>query len=115
MTRSTYGILPGRSWRRDDFRYSHRFDPAAEVRAIRCVAVSQQVAWRGVPRKRLGDLAGEPTCGRMLGDIQMQNLPSSVAEDHAHVQQTKRSGDDHKHIDGGDAVDLIAQEGPPGW
>jgi hypothetical protein len=38
-----------------------------------------------------------------------------MAEDHAHVQQTKRSCDDHKHIDGGDAVDLIAQEGPPGW
>ncbi len=47
--------------------------------------------------------------------IQMQNLPSSVAKDHAHVQQTKRSGDDHKHIDCDDAVDLIAQEGLPGW
>jgi hypothetical protein len=45
----------------------------------------------------------------------MQDLPSSMAEDHAHVEQTKRSGDDHKHVDGGDAVDLIAQEGQPGW
>jgi hypothetical protein len=47
--------------------------------------------------------------------IQMQNLPSRVAKDDAHVQQTKRSRDEHKHIDGGDAVDLIAQEAPPGW
>jgi len=115
MTRSTYGFCQGEQWRRPDLRYAHRFDPAAEVRAIRCVAVSQQVAWRGVPRKRLCDLAGEPTCGRMLGDIQVQNLPSRVAEDNAHVQQAKRGGDDHKHIDGGDAVHLITQKGPPGW
>jgi hypothetical protein len=51
----------------------------------------------------------------MLRDIQMQNLPSSVAENDAHVQQTKRSGDNYKHVDGGDAVHLIAQEGPPSW
>jgi hypothetical protein len=65
--------------------------------------------------RRTGE-AGEPTCGRMLRDIKMQNLASSVAEDDddAHVQQTKRGGDDHKHVDGGDAVHLIAQEGPRG-
>jgi hypothetical protein len=40
----------------------------------------------------------------------MENLPSSVAEDDAYVQQTKTGRDDHKHIDGSDAVDLIAQE-----
>jgi hypothetical protein len=108
-------VLPRRSRRRHDLRYVNRFDPAAEFRAIRCVAVSQQVAWRGVPRKCLGDLAREPTCGGVLRDVQMQNLAPRVAEDHAHVQQTKRSGEDHKHIDGGNAVDLIAQEGPPGW
>jgi hypothetical protein len=51
----------------------------------------------------------------MPGDIQVQNLPSRVAEDNAHVQQAKRGGDDHKHIDGGDAVHLITQKGPPGW
>ena len=71
-------VLPGRPRRRHDLRYVHRFDPAAEVRAIRCVAVSQQVAWRGIPRKCLSDLTGEPTCSRMPRYIQMQNLPSSV-------------------------------------
>jgi hypothetical protein len=107
-------ILPGRSWRRNDLRDPHSPSPLLKAFPVRRVAVSQEVAWRGIPRKCLGDLAGEPTCGRMLGDIQMQNLPSRVAEDNAHVQQAKRGGDDHKHIDGGDAVHLIAQEGPPG-
>ena len=51
----------------------------------------------------------------MLGDVQMKNLPSRVAEDHADVEQTKGDGDNYKHVDGGYAVDLIAQEGPPGW
>src|SRR5512142_2639200 len=35
-------VLPGRAWCRHDLRYAHRFDPAAEVRAIRCVAVAQR-------------------------------------------------------------------------
>ncbi len=108
-------ILLGRPWRRNDLCDPHNPNPFLKASSVRRVAVSEQVAWRGVPRKRLGDLAGEPTGGRMLGYIQMQNLASSVAKDHAYVQQTKRRGDDHKHIDGGDAVDLIAQEGPPGW
>ncbi len=51
----------------------------------------------------------------MLGYIQMQDLPSRVAEDHADVERTKRRGDDHKHVDRGDAVHLIAQKGQPGW
>jgi hypothetical protein len=51
----------------------------------------------------------------MVRYIQMQNLPSRVAKYHAHVQQTKRRGDHHKHVYGGDAIQLIAQEGPPGW
>ena len=107
-------ILPGRSWRRNDFRDPHRLSVLAKALTVRFIAISQQVVWRGVPGKCLCDLAGVPTCGGVPRDIQMENLPSSVAEDHAHVEQTKRGGDDHKHIDGGDAVDTIAQEGPPG-
>jgi hypothetical protein len=64
-------VLPGRSWRRHDLFYAHRFDPTTEVRAIRCVTVAQQMPGRGVPRKRLSDLAGEPACSRMLRYIQM--------------------------------------------
>ncbi len=42
-------VLPRGAWRRDDFRYAHRLDPAAEVRAIRCVTVAQQISGRRVP------------------------------------------------------------------
>jgi hypothetical protein len=37
-------ILPGRAGRRDDFRDAHRFEPIAEVRAVRRIAVAQRVA-----------------------------------------------------------------------
>ena len=106
-------VLPGRSWCRNDLCDPHRLSALAKALTIRRIAVSQQVAWHGVPRKCLGDLAGEPTCGRVLRDVQMQNLPPRVAEDHAYVQQTKGGGNHHEHIDRGDALDLIAQKGPP--
>ena len=49
-------VLIGRAWRRDDFRDPHGLDPAAEVPAIRGIAIAQQIARSGVPRERLGYL-----------------------------------------------------------
>ena len=49
-------VLPRRVGRRDDFRDSHRFDPAAEVPAIRGIAIAKQIARSSVPRERLGYL-----------------------------------------------------------
>src|SRR6266849_487104 len=68
-------VLPRRACRRDDFRDPHRFDSVAEVRAIRSVAIAQQVARSGVPRKRFGYLTREPRCGRMIGDGRAYNIP----------------------------------------
>lgn len=48
----------------------------------------------------------------VLRNIQMQDLPR-VTEDHASVQQARGGGNHHEHVDGDDALDLIAQENPP--
>jgi hypothetical protein len=48
--------------------YPHSIDSPAEVLAIRGIAIAQQVARSGVPRKGFSYLAREPSCGRMLGD-----------------------------------------------
>ena len=97
-------VKPADLRNRDQLAAVRRLDGAS----IRAVFVERQMGARVVTvidvRRWLDDLAGEPTCGRMLRDVQMQNLPSSVAEDDAHVEQTKRGGDDHKRVDGGDAV-----------
>jgi hypothetical protein len=49
-------VLPGRAWRRDDFCDPHRLNTVVEVRAIRRVAITQQIARSGVPRERLSYL-----------------------------------------------------------
>ena len=41
-------VLPGRSRRRDHFRDVHRFDPVAEIRAIRRIAIAHQIARSGL-------------------------------------------------------------------
>ena len=43
-------ILPRRSWRRNDLCDPHNPSPLLKASPVRRVAVSQQVAWRGVPR-----------------------------------------------------------------
>ena len=106
-------VLPRRSWCRDDLGDPHRFDPASEVRAIRCVAIAQQVARSGVPRECFGYLAREPGSGRMLGDSRAYDLPSIVRQNDHDVEQPKRCGGYTEHIDRGDAFGLIAQEAPP--
>src|SRR6266481_442857 len=85
-------VLPRRAWRRDDFRDVHRFDSAAKLRAIRCVAVSQQIPRSSVPRERLGYLAREPRCGRMLGDSRAHDLPATMGQNDHYVEQPKRRG-----------------------
>ena len=72
------GVLPGRSWCCDDLGDSHRLGTAAEVRAVRRVAISKQIPGRRVPRKCFGHLAREPGCGGMPGDIESHNLPAIV-------------------------------------
>ena len=50
-------VLPGRAWRRDDLGHAYSFDPVAEVRAIRRVAIAQQVARSRVSSESFRDLA----------------------------------------------------------
>ena len=51
------GVLPRRSRRGDNLLDSHRFEAIAEDLTVRCVAIAQQKARRGIPGEGLGDLA----------------------------------------------------------
>jgi hypothetical protein len=53
-------VLPGGSRRRDDLLDPYRFDRIAEVGAIRCIAIAQQIERSSVPRKGFGYVAREP-------------------------------------------------------
>jgi hypothetical protein len=55
-----FGLIVRASTKSHDLSDAHRFDPAAEVRAIRRIAIAQQIARSRVPRERVGYLAREP-------------------------------------------------------
>jgi hypothetical protein len=74
-------VLPWRPRRGNDFFDAHRVNSIAEALTIRCVNVAQQIARRRVPRKGLGHLAREPGLRRVLGDIEVNDPPSIMAED----------------------------------
>src|SRR5713101_4233377 len=79
-------VLPRRAWGRDDFCDPHRSDSPAEVLPIRGVTVAQQIARSSVPRKRFGYLAGEPSCGGMLGGGRVNDPPAIVGKNDHHVK-----------------------------
>jgi hypothetical protein len=79
----------------------------AEPLAIGGIAVAQQVAWRAVPRKRLGDLAGEPVRSGMLSDGDVEDLAPIVTEHDEHIEELERDGRDNEHVGGGDAGRVV--------
>jgi hypothetical protein len=48
----------------------------------------------------------------MFGHGRVYDFPAIVAENDRGVEQPKRRAGNHKHIDGGDTLGLIAQEQP---
>jgi hypothetical protein len=45
----------------------------------------------------------------------MNNLPAVVFEDDHHLQQLESGADYDEHIDGGDRLHMLLQEGAPTW
>src|SRR6266481_9492257 len=108
-------ILPRGSRCCDDLLKTHNLDALTESVTIRIVPVPQEVARGSVPRKGLGYLEGKPYLCRMPGDLEMSNLPAVVPEDDHHVQHLKGGADHDEHIDGGDRLHMLLQEGAPVW
>ena len=70
---------------------SHRLACGNPVRTRRHGRAA--VARSSVPRKRLGYLAGEPSCGGMLADGRVNDPPTVVGKNDHHVKQPKRRND----------------------
>ena len=49
------------------------------------------------------NLAGEPRCGRVAGNVEVDDLATIVYEDERDKQQPKRRRGNHEKVDGGDA------------
>ncbi len=73
-------ILPGRSWRRDNFFDAHVLDALAELHTVDAVAVSDQEARRVAIRKGFDDLLGSPARSRVSRDVEVNDHAAVVSE-----------------------------------
>jgi hypothetical protein len=51
----------------------------------------------------------------MAGDVEMQDLPSSVLDDEKAVKQLKRQSRHREKVESGDHLAVIMEEGQPGF
>ena len=66
-----------------------------------------------MPRKGLGDLAGDPFGRWVGGDVDPNEVASFKADDGQSIEQPEADGRHDKHIDGGDVRGVIAEKGLP--
>jgi hypothetical protein len=107
-------VLPGRSRGGDDLRDAHRSNAMAECRAIRFVAIPQQIARCRIPRKGLGHLARKPDLRRICADFEVNNPSAIKAEHNQGIKELERRGGDDKHINRRKVGQVVAQKAPPG-
>src|SRR6266568_2959147 len=95
------GVLPGRLWGGEDLLDTDRpYDPP-ELVAVGTVPIPQQVARLGaVSGKGLPDLLGGPRGGGMGGDVEVNDMPAVVGEDHEVEEQAEGGGGDDEEIAG---------------
>ncbi len=79
------GSLPGRSWSGEYFLNAQSADLIREVVSVDSIAIAQQVARRGVPRKGFAKLLGRPFRRGVSGDIEMNDPPSVMSQNQKDV------------------------------
>src|SRR5258708_4881884 len=90
-------------------------DAVAESLTIGCVPVSQQIARRRVPWKRLSHLACQPDLRWILGDLEMDYPSAVVAKNNQSVEKPECRGGDDERVDRGRIVHVVVQEAAPSW
>ena len=84
--------LPGTSGSSEDFGDVQIVDLSVEGVAISAVTVTEEVAWSGVPRERLGELGWRPLGSRMLGNVEMNDAPALMGENQEDKQELEADG-----------------------
>src|SRR6266705_4921748 len=91
------GVLPGGLGRGEDLPDPYRPDDPPELVAVSTIPIPQQEAMLGsVSGEGLPDLLRGPGRGRMRGDVDVQDAPAVVGENHEAEEQTEGGGRDHE-------------------
>src|SRR5262245_8299916 len=103
-------ILERRMGRSDHFLNLHPFHPASKLRSVDRISIPEQISRRGVIGKCFDDLLSGPLGCRMLGHIEMNDLPAPVKEDDKAVQNTEIDRRDRKKIYGRNLIRMISKK-----
>jgi hypothetical protein len=80
------GILPRRARGRDDLIDAQAFNPSRNPLTDNAIAVSNQITWSRIERKRLNELLSCPLGRRMFRDVEVDNSPSIMGQDDEHEE-----------------------------
>jgi hypothetical protein len=106
--------LPRTGWSGPDFLDPHGLHSLDDIGPLNCVLIPQQIAGNGILRKSLDHLLTCPKGRGGCGDVEVDDLPSIVPQDHETEQDSKSNGRDGEEVDRGDLSSVILQQCLPG-
>jgi hypothetical protein len=101
------GRLPRRARCNENLFDSHAANPIREVRTIDPVAVTEQIPGRRLVGERFHDLLGGPPRRRMICDVEVNDRPLMVPENHKADEDAEVQGDDCEEVDRGDLAGVV--------
>jgi hypothetical protein len=90
-------------------------DSLSELCPIDAVVIAEEIPWCFIPGERLHDLLGSPLGGRVLGDVEVHDVPPLMGQDDEHKEDPKRDGRHGKEIERYQVLNVVLEERLPGW
>ncbi len=114
MARSTNARSPGGPWSRKDLFDSQCFHLFREVSAEDAVAISKQVTWRAIPRKRFTQLVSSPFGSGMSSDVEVDDTAPIMSQHQKYIQHLETDRWHREEVHRDHALNVVLEEGPPG-
>jgi len=101
-------ILPRTPRRGQNLPDAHSLNSRREAVTVDSIAISNQIPWRTVVRKRFNNLLHSPYGSGVFGDIEVQDATTVVCKNHEDIQHAELNCRDREEIDGNELPDMIA-------
>lgn len=107
-------ILPRTSWSCSYFVDTKHLRLATELAAVDRIPIADEVPRRLFGVTSLRKLSCRPSRGRVRRDVDLQNPPAVVPQDHQHEQDPEGGRRHREEIQRDDALRVIPEKGLPG-
>jgi len=108
-------ILPRRMRGDENLANAHMREAALEDLAIDRVAIAEEVLRGGVVGERLDDLLRDPRGRWVVGDVDVKEFSTIVAEHDEGEEQPEGESRDDEEVDGHEFAEMGVKEGAPRW